>query len=356
MSIVDRVDQFQRRHPVVGFPLAVLYKFFDDQGPYLTALITYYGFLSIFPMLLLFSSVLGFVLQSRPDWQERLIDSAANQIPIIGEELKNATLQGNTTAIVIGGLVALYGSLGIAQAIQNAMNVCWAVPRNQRPNPFLARARSTLMILTAGLLVLVTTIAAGAGTLAGDAGIDLGAFGTYLVPAITIALNAAVFMLLYRISTAHPMRRRQAWPGAIFMALWLFAVQTYGTGYIGRVRTSSQTYGTFAIVLALLAWAYVAALGLVLSVELNVVAAKKLYPRALLTVFTDNVDLTRADKKMYEGMVNANRLKGFQQVEVSFERNRKDLEAKAAAEDAQRAEGAQRSDGAQQPEGAAREP
>ena len=45
MTLVDRVDGFQRRHPVVGFPLGVVYKFLDDQGAYLAALITYYGLL-----------------------------------------------------------------------------------------------------------------------------------------------------------------------------------------------------------------------------------------------------------------------------------------------------------------------
>ena len=46
MSVVDRIDEFQRRHPVVGFPLAVVYKFFDDQGNYLAAMLTYYRFRS----------------------------------------------------------------------------------------------------------------------------------------------------------------------------------------------------------------------------------------------------------------------------------------------------------------------
>ncbi|HST63561.1 MAG TPA: ribonuclease BN, partial [Mycobacteriales bacterium] len=62
MAITARVDRFQRRHPAAGYPLAVAYKFFDDQGNFLTAMITYYAFLSVFPLLLLLISILGYAL------------------------------------------------------------------------------------------------------------------------------------------------------------------------------------------------------------------------------------------------------------------------------------------------------
>src|SRR5688572_866437 len=60
MRLTERFDRYQRRHPWAGYPIAVIYKFFDDQGTYLAALITFYGFLSLFPLLLLLSSILGF--------------------------------------------------------------------------------------------------------------------------------------------------------------------------------------------------------------------------------------------------------------------------------------------------------
>src|SRR3712207_3472887 len=116
-----RSDRFQRRHPAAGFPLAVVYKFVDDQGTYLAALITYYGFLSLFPLLLLFASVLGFVLQDSPRLQSEILDSTLSQFPVIGDQLGEPRgLRGNVVAVVVGGLVALYGALGVAQAIQNA--------------------------------------------------------------------------------------------------------------------------------------------------------------------------------------------------------------------------------------------
>ena len=87
MSLTERFDAFQRRHPVAGFPIGVIYKFGEDQGPYLAALITYYGFLSLFPLLLLLTSVLGFVLDGHPELQQQILDSTLSQFPVIGDEL-----------------------------------------------------------------------------------------------------------------------------------------------------------------------------------------------------------------------------------------------------------------------------
>ena len=151
VSTTERLDEFQRRHPWAAFPLAVVYKFHDDQGIYLSALIAYYGFLSIFPSLLLFTSILGFVLQNDPDLHRRLLDSTLSQFPVIGEQLDAPQgLRGNGVAIVVSALVALYGTLGVAHAIQNAMNATWAVPRFRRPNPFHLRLRSLLLIALVG--------------------------------------------------------------------------------------------------------------------------------------------------------------------------------------------------------------
>ncbi|MCH8613361.1 YihY/virulence factor BrkB family protein [Arsenicicoccus dermatophilus] len=328
MSIVDKVDRFQRRHRSVGFPLAVIYKFFDDQGPYLAALLTYYGFLSAFPLLLLLSSILGFVLQGHPTIEHRIMESALSQFPVIGTQLTTQSLHGDGKAIAIGLTIALYGALGVGQALQNALNVCWAVPRNRRPNPFVSRGRSLLLIVTAGLFLLVTTVLSGIASSASAYGLDLGAGGGWALTALTVLLNAGIFLLIFRIATAHPMRWRRSIPGALLSAVWWQVLQSIGTAYVSFVvKGSTDAYGVFALVLGLLGWGFLASCGVVMAIELNVVLAKHLYPRALLTVFTDNVDLTDADKKYYEGLVNANRLKGFQQVDVSFERSLEDLEA-----------------------------
>lgn len=320
--MIEWLDRYQRRHRWLGFPLAVIYKLFEDQGPYLAALITYYGFVSLFPLLLLLASGLGFVLQDNPDLQQRILDSALGQFPLIGDELDDpAALRGSGLAVIIGGLLAIYGALGVAQAVQNAMNVAWSVPRNHRPNPIRARLRSLLLIATAGLAVLSTTILSViGGSSAADDGV-LGGWIPRLVTLAAVAVNAVIFVVVFRLSTARQLGVRAVLPGAVLAAVIWQSLQLFGTVYVANVvqNSGTTTYGVFAVVLGLLAWIFLAAVGLVFSVEINVVRVKQLYPRALLTPFTDNVDLTPADRRAYTDAATAQRHKGFETVDVTFE-------------------------------------
>jgi membrane protein len=166
VSITQRLDRFQRRHLFAAFPLAVLYKYVDDSGNYLAALIAFYGFVSLFPLLLLLATVLGFVLAGDASLQHRVLDSALSQFPVVGGQLSDPKrIGGGVTGLVVGVVGSLYGGLGVAQAVQYAMNTAWRVPRNDRPNPLKARARSLLLLATAGLTVAGTTIGRRAGSI-----------------------------------------------------------------------------------------------------------------------------------------------------------------------------------------------
>lgn len=321
MSLTERVDSYQQRHRWVGFPLAVVYKFFDDQGGYLAALITYYGFLSIVPLLLLATASLGFLLQGNSELEQRILDSALSQFPVIGDQLSGpAGLSGSTAAVVIGIVGSLYGALGVAQAAQNAMNVAWAVPRNRRPDPFRSRLRSSLLLLTAGLALVGTTVLSAVSTGAMSLGGALGVVLSVATMLVGITLNAAVFVFAFRLLTAAPLAVRDVLPGAIAAAVIWQLMQTVGVAYVNTVVTgASATNGVFALVLGLIAWIYVCSIALVMCVQVNVVRSKRLWPRSLLTPFTDNVDLTRADQQTYTDSATAQRTKGFQTVDVDFE-------------------------------------
>jgi YihY family inner membrane protein len=319
--VTERLDAYQRRHPWASFPLAVVYKFGEDQGPYLAALITYYGFLSMFPLLLLLASILGFVLEGRPDLQQQILDSTLSQFPVIGEQLGQPQgLRGSVGAVVVGALVAVYGALGVAQALQNAMNVTWSVPRNRRPNPIKARLRSLHLIGVAALAVVVTTVLSAVGGSAGAYGANVGGAGMLLAVMISMVVNGAVFVLAFRVSAPRGTRKRDLLAGAIIAAVVWQLLQLFGAAYVGSVvKDAGATYGAFALVLGLLGWIFLAAMGIVIGSEINVVRAKRLYPRALMTPFTDNVDLTSADQRAYADAAQSQQFKGFESVTVSYE-------------------------------------
>jgi hypothetical protein len=97
-------------------------------------------------------------------------------------------------------------------------------------------------------------------------------------------------------------------------------LQLLGTAFVGHVvKNASATNGVFALVLGLIAWIYLAAVAVVFCIEVNVVRTLKLYPRALLTPFTDDVTLTDADQQAYTWQATAQQAKGFQRVEVRFD-------------------------------------
>src|ERR1700694_2028812 len=135
-NVLHELDRRQQRTRGVNFIAAVVRKFSDDQAGQLAALIAYYGFFSLFPLLLVFVTVLGFVLQGNPSAQNSVLHSALSQFPIIGDQLqKNVhSLKGSGLDLGIGLVGALLAGLGITSATQNAFNQIWHVPHKQRPN------------------------------------------------------------------------------------------------------------------------------------------------------------------------------------------------------------------------------
>jgi membrane protein len=317
MSFVDRLDRFQRRHRALGFPIGVLYKFFDDTGPYLSALIAYYAFISLFPALLLLTTILGLVLAGHPGLEQKILTSALAQFPVVGGQLSTPRrLNGGAVAVVIGVLGSVYGGLGVAQALQHALNTMWSVPRNSRPNPFAARGRSIVLLVLGGVGVLLT---AGLTTLAHSSIFPLGSVTETLAVVLAVLVNAALFALVFKLATGRDLAWRDVMPGAVMAAVLWQVLQTFGVLYVERVvKHASDTTGVFAIVLGLVAFLHLTAFVFVMSAEVNVVHVLGLWPRALLTPFTDDVLLTAGDKRSYEDLAQTQRAKGQETIEVEF--------------------------------------
>jgi membrane protein len=320
-ALVDRADAWQRRRRIVGVPIAVVYKFFDDQGGYLAAAITYYAFVAIFPLMLIGSSVLGFVLQGHPDLQQRILTSALAQFPIVGDQLgRPEGVRGSASAVVIGAITALYGVIGLGQAAHNAINVCWAIPRNVRLNPILSRLRSLVWIIGAGLALVFVAVVTSLGSHLDVLGWDLASEVHVLLLAVSLLVTTLVLALMMRLSTPQDESWRDVLPGAALIAVLWQLLQVLGGAYVEHVvKKANEMNAVFALVLGLVALVYLATVLAMLGLEVNVVLARRLYPRALLTPFTDAVQLTEADKRVYREYAQAQRHKGFERVHVTFD-------------------------------------
>ena len=318
---IGRVDRFQRRHSVIGLPIAIVYKFFDDQGNLLAAMITYYAFVAIFPLLLLASSIFGFVLQGRPELEASALSSALSQFPISGDQLgRPEGLTGSLAAVVVGSLAAIYGALGLGQAIQHVMNTAWGVPRNSRLNPLSMRVRSLLLLLFAGLSVLGLSVFSALGSSTEVFGPRVDATLRFLIAVATVVAVTAVLTFLFRLAAAGSHSWARAVPGALVTALGWQGLQFGGAAYAKHVLAETTSLNqTFGLVLGLIGLIFVAAIVAVLGIEVNVVLARRLWPRALLAPFTDAVDLTDADRRAYAMYAQTQRHKGFETVTVRFE-------------------------------------
>lgn len=321
MNVVARVDRFQRHHPVVGFPIAVIYKFFDDQGPYLAAIMTYYSFIAIFPLMLIASSILGFVLQDDPELQQRLLDTALGQFPIVGDQLgRPGGLTGSTTAIVVGSIAALYGALGVGQSTQNAANVAWGVPRNSRPNPIMMRVRSVVVLAIGGLgigvIAVVQSLVDNPQVVGIDHLPDLG----LVMRLVGVLVAWGIFITVFKLVSLRRASWRSVLPGSLFCAIGWQLLQYAGDAYVQRVIVQASSMNqTFALVLGLIALLFLLTSIIVIGLEINVVRRRGLYPRALLTPFTDNVVLTAGDRRAYAQYARMQRHKGFQTISVDFD-------------------------------------
>ena len=323
MGIAARLDNFQRRHTWLGFPVAVVYKFIEDQGGYLAVLITYYGFASLFPLLLLLVSVLGFTLEGDPALQQALLGSALQQFPIIGPQLQQniSSIRGSTLGVVLGIIGAVYGGLGISVAIQTALNRVWAVPRFARPDPVVSRLRGLVLFILLGTVILITTALSALGPLAAGFGYGIGTGVRVAAAVVAIAANVAVFLIAFRLLTARDVRLADLMPGAVGAAVAVQGLQMVGTFLARRgLNGVSQLYGVFGLVLGLLAWLYLLAMILVLCAEINAVRARRLWPRNLLIPFIDDVTLTPADQASYRSYADTERHKPFARVRTTFDR------------------------------------
>src|SRR4051812_925645 len=169
-GLLRRLDAWQRTRSWVGFPFAVVKKFGEDQAGNLAALVAYYAFFSVFPLLLAFATILGFVLHGHPDWQQTIEHSAFSQLPLVSDKNQPAPLTGNVAALVVGISLALWSGLGVAKSAQTAFNTVYLVAHTDRPNFIKSTLRALALIVIGGGGVLLTPHLSCAGAWVGALG------------------------------------------------------------------------------------------------------------------------------------------------------------------------------------------
>ncbi|MGN6871386.1 MAG: YihY/virulence factor BrkB family protein [Solirubrobacteraceae bacterium] len=271
---IRKFDRFQQKHKGWAIPMAVIRKFGNDQAGNMAALMAYYAFFSIFPLLLVFITILGFVLQGDAQFRKSVEDSVIGQFP--GLQLDHHPISGSVPAIIIGLLGSLWGGLGVTQASQNAFDRVWAVPFKDRPDFIHSRLRGLVLLTCLGVLFVLSVAATGLVTTIGGPLVKIGGY------AITLAVNFGLYVASFRFLTSATVPTRCLWLGAGVGAVFLTILQLVGTIYIRHVAHATSAYGTFATVLGLLVWLHLLSQMTLYAAEINVVVVRKLWPRSLL--------------------------------------------------------------------------
>jgi inner membrane protein YhjD len=316
-KLMRGVDLAQQRTPFIAFPYAVNKKFSDDQAGMLAALIAYYGFLSLFPLLLVLFTVLGLVAGNDPSIQHKIQHSALSQFPIIGNQLGNNIHSLNKSgpfALIVGLVGLLWGAQGVSQAGQYAMAEVWNVPMAERPSFFSRLARSMLLYGVMGLFLVVSTALAGFSTFGAHSS-SLGLPVKIGAGLISVVVNIGMYLLAFRILTPKQIAFREFRAGAIVGGIAWTIFQAAGGYLVGhQLKTSSQVYGFFGIVLGLLWFIFMTAQITLYAAEVNVVKYRGLWPRGLVQPPT-----TEADREAMAALAKKEQRIPDQDVEVGFE-------------------------------------
>lgn len=313
-GVLGRIDLWQQRHRFASPVVGVMKKFGDDRAGRLAALIAYYGFFSLFPALLALVTVLGFVLENNDGLRTDIANSALAQFPIVGDSIAesiSSPLGGNTFALVIGLMGAVWAGLGMVQACQDAMNEVWDVERADYPNFVVKRLRSIAMLLLVGVLLILSTALSQLISI-----IAPGAAGAILLFIASMALNVGLFMVAYRVLTVADLSWRAVVPGAVVGGVGYTVIQTLGGIYVTRTLDgASATYGTFAVVIGLLSWIFLIAQVMMVGAEVNTVVQQRLWPRSLF-----NQPATSSDRRSHAQQAKAEKMDDEMVVDVDFHR------------------------------------
>lgn len=311
--IARRADGAHQRAPWLAFPYAVLKKFGDDQAGNLAALISYYGFFSLFPLLLVFTMIVSKVIRNDPTLQQALLDSALSKFPVVGTEIQKSIgqLTGSSVTLVVSGVVALWAGTAVVSAAQRAMDDVWDVPRADRPGLVPRVIRALILLLVFGGSIAASTFLTGIEVRTGWTSWMWE--GLFLVASVLISVG--VFAFAYRTLTVANVGWKDVFPGAVVAAIAWTILLLLGTWLVDRhIRQATAVYGALAWVIGLLAWIALAAQVFLFGAEINVVRVRRLWPRSLT-----EPSASRPDREALAGEAREERGDEEERVDVRFD-------------------------------------
>lgn len=289
--ILDRLNDYQQKNRLIAFIIAVIKKYGEDNIGREAALLTYYGFLSIFPLLLLLTTLTNIFIGNDQNLSHKIISGLTSYFPLLGNQLSSHvhTLKASGTALIIGLLFTLYGTRGLADSFQRSIRHIWLIPLKENDGFPKSLFKSLALVIVGGVGFIMASIFAGVVSSTGH---------SLLIRILSLAINLLILFWLFRFIINFSLPKRIPFKdtrlGSAIAAIGLVILQTLG-GYIlaHELKRLDALYSYFAVALGILFWIYLQAQVLFYAIEISVVSSRKLWPRSLNTAH-----LTHADKKL----------------------------------------------------------
>jgi YihY family inner membrane protein len=310
-TYIAKADVVQRERNFLGFPYAVVKKYGEDNAGYQAALLTYYGFLSLFPLLLVLTTIAHIVSGNNPDMQRMIIDSVTKYFPAFGNQLAGSkqTIGGNGPALIFGTLFALYGARGVADAFRHGVYQIWQIPLTQRTGFPKSILKSIGILGVTGLGLIIGSVSAGYASSAGRG------FGIAVVTAvINIVVLFVLFQIILKISLPSRVSLMDTRSAALVAALGLVLLQTAGSFVLtSQLRHLDALYANFALALGLLFYLYLQAQVVYYALVIAAVKSQRLWPRSI-----DAANLTAADRLSYTRRAAQEQIVPEQKITTTF--------------------------------------
>jgi membrane protein len=311
---LQRLDSYQQRHPALGLPIAVVRKFVDDQSTILASAIAFWAFFSVFPLLLVFVTLLGYFLP--PSLQGDVLGRVAAFVPLLSTDTIGH-LSGQWWTLLLGIFSALWSGSFVVTTTQAAFNSVWELPYAQRPTFGAQIGRSLIALSAIGITLVGSTVISSYITVT-TTGTKFGVVGGLAGYLIAVALDVGLFIVAFRLLTDREVSTRDVLPGALPGALlsgvvfWL--LQQLSSLIISRyLHTAERAYGNFATVITMLWWFYLGSIVTLFGAQLNVVLKERLHPRGLV-----DSPATKADYRAYDAYAKERTYHQDEEVHTEF--------------------------------------
>lgn len=293
-------------------------EFISDNGPKLSASLSYYTLFSLAPMLLIVISI-GSILLGKEAATGYLYQQFEGLIGKMGalqvqEMINNVRISGDTPWVTVAGVVTFFlGATGVFIEIQDSINIIWSIkvkPKRSWVRFILTRLISFSMVVGIGFLLMVSLVLSAALSVMDEwlsAHLSTFAWLAYIISnVISMGAVLLLFSIIFKVLPDAELKWRDVFVGALFTAI-LFLIGKYLINlYLSRSSTVSA-YGAAGAVVLIILWVYYSAFILYFGAEFTKVYANKYGGKILPNKFAVFVETKEVRAK--EAVLNVDQQK-----------------------------------------------